>query len=89
MEKEHQALTFNPFMLEQEDVNLMKELNFDAYRLSISWSRIFPGVYIEFDCSCKMHIHISHIFMTEHKLLPQLTPLLIVQMVKEKLTKKV
>lgn len=30
-------------ILEQEDVNLMKSLNFDAYRFSISWSRIFPG----------------------------------------------
>uniref|UniRef100_A0A453H5Y4 4-hydroxy-7-methoxy-3-oxo-3,4-dihydro-2H-1,4-benzoxazin-2-yl glucosidebeta-D-glucosidase n=2 Tax=Aegilops tauschii subsp. strangulata TaxID=200361 RepID=A0A453H5Y4_AEGTS len=30
------------FMLAQEDVNLMKGLNFDAYRFSISWSRIFP-----------------------------------------------
>nr|ABF98425.1 Glycosyl hydrolase family 1 protein, expressed [Oryza sativa Japonica Group] len=26
----------------KEDVNLMKSLNFDAYRFSISWSRIFP-----------------------------------------------
>ncbi|KAM0823607.1 hypothetical protein ACQ4PT_070763 [Festuca glaucescens] len=26
----------------KEDVNLMKGLNFDAYRFSISWSRIFP-----------------------------------------------
>ena len=29
----------------QEDVQLMKNLNMDAYRLSISWSRIFPGTY--------------------------------------------
>jgi len=29
-------------MLVQEDVDLMKSLNFDAYRFSISWSRIFP-----------------------------------------------
>jgi len=28
----------------QEDVDLMKKLNFDAYRFSISWSRIFPGI---------------------------------------------
>ena len=34
---------FDRFMLSQEDVNLMKGLNFDAYRFSISWSRIFPG----------------------------------------------
>uniref|UniRef100_A0A804M2H4 Beta-glucosidase 7 n=1 Tax=Zea mays TaxID=4577 RepID=A0A804M2H4_MAIZE len=26
----------------REDVDLMKSLNFDAYRFSISWSRIFP-----------------------------------------------
>ncbi|KAL6637072.1 hypothetical protein ACP70R_024644 [Stipagrostis hirtigluma subsp. patula] len=26
----------------KEDVDLMKRLNFDAYRFSISWSRIFP-----------------------------------------------
>jgi hypothetical protein len=32
------------FMLGQEDINLMKGLNFDAYRFSISWSRIFPGI---------------------------------------------
>jgi beta-glucosidase/6-phospho-beta-glucosidase/beta-galactosidase len=36
--------TIDPFMLAQEDVNLMKGLNFDAYRFSISWSRIFPGI---------------------------------------------
>ncbi|XP_039122996.1 beta-glucosidase 1-like [Dioscorea cayenensis subsp. rotundata] len=27
----------------KEDVNIMKEMNFDAYRFSISWSRIFPN----------------------------------------------
>ncbi|XP_066371080.1 beta-glucosidase 8-like [Miscanthus floridulus] len=27
----------------KEDVDLMKSLNFDAYRFSISWSRIFPN----------------------------------------------
>ncbi|KAM6568152.1 hypothetical protein CsatB_016137 [Cannabis sativa] len=26
----------------REDINIMKKLNFDAYRFSISWSRIFP-----------------------------------------------
>ena len=30
----------------QEDVDLMKKLNFDAYRFSISWSRIFPGILV-------------------------------------------
>ena len=44
VEKELQSLMFDPFMLSQEDVNLMKGLNFDAYRFSISWSRIFPGM---------------------------------------------
>nr|CAD1829194.1 unnamed protein product [Ananas comosus var. bracteatus] len=28
----------------KEDVDIMKEMGFDAYRFSISWSRIFPGV---------------------------------------------
>ncbi|KAG6499606.1 hypothetical protein ZIOFF_039396 [Zingiber officinale] len=27
----------------KEDINIMKEHNFDAYRFSISWSRIFPN----------------------------------------------
>lgn len=27
----------------KEDIDLMKKLNFDAYRFSISWSRIFPN----------------------------------------------
>ncbi|CAO1943793.1 unnamed protein product [Urochloa humidicola] len=27
----------------KEDVDIMKRMNFDAYRFSISWSRIFPG----------------------------------------------
>jgi len=27
----------------QEDVNLMADVGMDAYRFSISWSRIFPG----------------------------------------------
>ncbi|XLT59966.1 hypothetical protein HN873_052570 [Arachis hypogaea] len=27
----------------KEDVDLMQKLNFDAYRFSISWSRIFPN----------------------------------------------
>jgi beta-glucosidase/6-phospho-beta-glucosidase/beta-galactosidase len=43
-EKKLQGMMFDPFMLAQEDVNLMKGLNFDAYRFSISWSRIFPGM---------------------------------------------
>lgn len=29
----------------QEDVELMANLGFDAYRFSISWTRIFPGVH--------------------------------------------
>lgn len=27
----------------QEDVSIMKDIGFDAYRFSISWSRILPG----------------------------------------------
>ncbi|XP_047336432.1 beta-glucosidase 44-like [Impatiens glandulifera] len=27
----------------KEDIDLLKEMNFDAYRFSISWSRIFPN----------------------------------------------
>jgi len=37
------SLILGPFGTLQEDVDLMKSLNFDAYRFSISWSRIFPG----------------------------------------------
>jgi beta-glucosidase/6-phospho-beta-glucosidase/beta-galactosidase len=29
----------------QEDVDLMKDIGVDAYRFSISWSRIFPSMY--------------------------------------------
>ncbi|KAJ0104726.1 hypothetical protein Patl1_19722 [Pistacia atlantica] len=28
----------------KEDIDLLKDLNFDSYRFSISWSRIFPGI---------------------------------------------
>lgn len=27
----------------QEDVGIMKEMGLDAYRFSISWTRIFPS----------------------------------------------
>jgi len=27
----------------QEDVNIMKEMGLDAYRFSISWTRILPS----------------------------------------------
>ena len=27
----------------QEDVEIMKDINMDAYRFSISWSRILPS----------------------------------------------
>lgn len=30
-------------MFEQDDINLMAKMNFDAYRFSISWTRIFPS----------------------------------------------
>ncbi|KAJ3672946.1 hypothetical protein LUZ60_006320 [Juncus effusus] len=35
-------VTTDEYHLYKEDVDLMKKLNFDAYRFSISWSRIFP-----------------------------------------------
>ncbi|KAL6494911.1 Beta-glucosidase 44 [Orobanche gracilis] len=38
----YKSLDFN-IILEQEDIDLMAKLNFDAYRFSISWSRIFPN----------------------------------------------
>ena len=28
-------------------MQLMKDLNMDAYRMSISWSRIFPGIHLQ------------------------------------------
>ena len=42
------SLVLSPFAALQEDVDLMKSLNFDAYRFSISWSRIFPGKLFSF-----------------------------------------
>lgn len=50
--REFDAFIVNSFVLLQEDVDLMKSLNFDAYRFSISWSRIFPGKN-KFDLSCR------------------------------------
>lgn len=35
-------VTVDQYHRYKEDVDLMKKLNFDAYRFSISWSRIFP-----------------------------------------------
>ncbi|KAJ3672947.1 hypothetical protein LUZ60_006321 [Juncus effusus] len=35
-------VTTDEYHLYREDVDIMKKLNFDAYRFSISWSRIFP-----------------------------------------------
>ncbi|RWW74390.1 hypothetical protein BHE74_00017674, partial [Ensete ventricosum] len=32
------------FSVAQEDVELMAKLGFGAYRFSISWTRIFPGM---------------------------------------------
>ncbi|XP_020581167.1 beta-glucosidase 1-like [Phalaenopsis equestris] len=37
------AVTVDEYHRYKEDVNIMKNLNFDAYRFSISWSRIFPN----------------------------------------------
>lgn len=34
----------------QEDVKLMKKIGLNAYRFSISWSRVLPGtVVVKFD----------------------------------------
>lgn len=32
----------------QEDVQLMKNMGMDAYRFSISWTRIFPSTFLPF-----------------------------------------
>lgn len=37
-------MNHKPFNAKQEDVELIAKLGFDAYRFSISWSRIFPGM---------------------------------------------
>ncbi|KAK6921230.1 Glycoside hydrolase family 1 [Dillenia turbinata] len=37
------AVTVDQYHLYKQDIDLMKDLNFDAYRFSISWSRIFPN----------------------------------------------
>lgn len=36
------AVTVDEYHRYKEDINIMKNMNFDAYRFSISWSRIFP-----------------------------------------------
>ncbi|KAK9106704.1 hypothetical protein Syun_022715 [Stephania yunnanensis] len=36
------AVTVDQYHHYRQDVDIMKKLNFDAYRFSISWSRIFP-----------------------------------------------
>ncbi|XP_048330489.2 beta-glucosidase 44 [Ziziphus jujuba] len=36
-------VTVDEYHRYKEDIDLMKELKFDAYRFSISWSRIFPN----------------------------------------------
>ncbi|KAK9115940.1 hypothetical protein Sjap_014887 [Stephania japonica] len=36
------AVTVDQYHRYKQDVDIMKKLNFDAYRFSISWSRIFP-----------------------------------------------
>ncbi|KAL5856967.1 hypothetical protein ACOSQ3_004425 [Xanthoceras sorbifolium] len=36
-------VTVDQYHKYKEDIDLMKNLNFDAYRFSISWSRIFPN----------------------------------------------
>ncbi|CAM6047500.1 unnamed protein product, partial [Sphagnum compactum] len=34
------------FLIFQEDIQIMKNLNMDAYRFSISWSHLIPGKVI-------------------------------------------
>ncbi|XP_078155362.1 beta-glucosidase 7-like [Carex rostrata] len=41
-DKSNADVTTDEYHLYKEDIDLMKQLNFDAYRFSISWSRIFP-----------------------------------------------
>lgn len=36
-------LGYYQFVFFQEDVWLMKDIGFDAYHLSISWTRVLPG----------------------------------------------
>lgn len=43
----------------QEDVDLMQKLNFDAYRFSISWSRIFPSNIISRFNPCIAYSYVS------------------------------
>ncbi|XP_047312635.1 beta-glucosidase 44-like [Impatiens glandulifera] len=37
------SVTVDQYHRYKEDMDLLKDLNFDAYRFSISWSRIFPN----------------------------------------------
>ncbi|KAM0830235.1 hypothetical protein ACQ4PT_066354 [Festuca glaucescens] len=39
-------VTVDEYHRYKEDVNIMKNMGFDAYRFSISWSRIFPGIHV-------------------------------------------
>jgi hypothetical protein len=40
---EHSVLTINDVMF-QDDVKLMADTNLEAYRFSISWSRLIPSM---------------------------------------------
>jgi beta-glucosidase/6-phospho-beta-glucosidase/beta-galactosidase len=35
----------------QEDVKLLKDMNMDAFRFSIAWTRILPSEYILNECA--------------------------------------
>jgi beta-glucosidase len=39
----------------QDDVDNMVQVGFDAYRFSISWSRIFPSMCIQYTVSGELH----------------------------------
>ena len=43
------CLFFFVHSLDQEDVELMAEMGLDAYRFSISWSRLIPGITKSFN----------------------------------------
>lgn len=43
----------------QEDIQLMKDMGMDAYRFSISWSRIYPSKFLYITCSRSIYKYFS------------------------------